>query len=269
MTLRKGLGAGMWCALAAAGGSSHADEAVTTPIEGAIGLVASYGPEYLGAGRYGSGLTPAGFLRWGRFSISGAGGFTTRRRGDVDRGLSARLVEHDRWRVSLGLRLDNGRSEQDSAAFAGMGDIDRTVRARLSLRYAVDEAWSLGASTSVDLLGQGGGWSAELGVGRDWRFGPVDRLQLRADLSFAGRRHLGTWYGVSAEQSAATGYPVYTPGSGLRDIGVALTWRHDFGPRWSSFFSVKAGQVLGPVADSPLVQRTHATSVGSGLVWRF
>jgi hypothetical protein len=83
--------------------------------EGAIGLSAQYRPEYAGAQRRIVKLTPVFFLRYGRFTITNAGGFVTRRADDVVRGLGVDLLERDRWSVKLSLRVDRGRGEGSSA----------------------------------------------------------------------------------------------------------------------------------------------------------
>ncbi len=239
-------------------------------VEGAIGLIGNWHPEYSGAAKHTFGLVPAGFIRWGRFTISGAGGFTTRQdSNEVERGLAASLIERDRLRVNLALRFDNGRRTSDSLSLAAMDDIKRTVRARLLVRWQPDEVWTLSASSSVDVLGRGGGFWGDVGASREWRLSPRSRLQAGLVLNYAGDSYLQTWYGVSPEQSARSGYPVFSPGEGLRDLALGLTVRTDFNPRWSGFVSAGASRLVGSTVDSPLVQRPSAWTLGSGLAWRF
>jgi outer membrane scaffolding protein for murein synthesis (MipA/OmpV family) len=244
-------------------------QAPPTRFEGAVGLVAKVDAEYAGAAKHALGLTPAGFIRYGRLTLSGAGGFTTRRNDDVERGLAARLVDRRNWRMSLGLRFDNGRRESDSDALAGLGDVRRTLRAQLSLRYQPDPRWQLSTGLSVDVLGRGGGLWADAGVSRTWILTPDTRLSVGAGFSWAAGSYLRTWYGVTPEQSARSGYPVYTPRAGLRDGTLGTTLRTEFGPHWAGFVSAGLSRQLGPVADSPLVTRPSGWSAGGGLVWRF
>ena len=93
-----------------------AGDAKPARFEGAIGLISSYGPEYGGAERSAWRFRPAGFVRYGRITISVAGGFTTRRDDDVDRGIATELVKRKTWRLSLSGRWTNGRQEADSAS---------------------------------------------------------------------------------------------------------------------------------------------------------
>lgn len=245
------------------------DKPAGTRFEGAIGLMSTYGQEYAGAQKSGWGLRPAGFLRYGRITLSGAGGFTTRRDDEVERGLAAELVKRDEWRVSLSGRLSTGRRESASAALAGMGDIEGTILARLRIQWTPPGGWKFTLAFSSDVLGHGSGWIADLGATHTWALGPDTRLVYDVDLSFGSDTYMQTWYGVTPEQSQRTGYPVYTPGNSLRDLSTGLTLRHEFGKRWGGFVGARAGRQLGDAAASPLVRRVQGWELTSGLVWRF
>ena len=109
---------------------------------GAIGLIGSYGPSYGGAEDDRVRLRPAGFIRYGRITISGAGGFRTRRDDEVDRGVSASLIQRKTLRLSLSGRWTHGRSEADSDRLAGLGDIPGTVLAHAALRCTPEGPWA-------------------------------------------------------------------------------------------------------------------------------
>ena len=72
--------------------------------EGALGLVLGYRPAFSGSSDRKISPQLAGFIRYRRFTLTGAGGFTTRRQDDVERGLDAKLLRRDRERVNLSLR---------------------------------------------------------------------------------------------------------------------------------------------------------------------
>jgi MipA family protein len=237
--------------------------------EGAVGLVLALKPAFSGSSD--RKLTPqlAGFVRYGRFTLTGAGGFTTRRQDDVERGLDAELLRRERVRINLSLRYDQGRRESSSDQLTGMGDIKHTVRSRLGLRWEPAPQWALSLASGLDLLGTGGGYTVEAGVARTFVIDARQRLILGAGLVGAGDRYLQTWYGVTAAQSARSGLPVYEPGEGLRDIHTSATWRIEVNPQWAGFTSFGASRLLGPAADSPLTRQRNGWSMSAGIARRF
>jgi outer membrane protein len=237
--------------------------------EGAIGLVASYGPSYLGASQYGAGVKPALFLRYGRFSQSSGAGFATRRSDQVLSGLGLDVISDERLKVSLALRLDRGRSDSSSSALAGMGDVDGTVRARLSATWRLDEGWLLGAATSVDALGRGQGALGELSFAREVLLTPDTVWSWGGSLTLGNATYMQSYYGVTAAQSSDSGYPVYTPSTGLRDLALSTGLRTELAPDWVGFVNIGVSQALGPVADSPLTFKPLGFGVNAGLAWRF
>jgi outer membrane scaffolding protein for murein synthesis (MipA/OmpV family) len=238
-------------------------------IEGAIGPILRFSPVYPGASDYKAQLTPAGFIRWGRFTLSGAGGFTTQRRDEVERGLGIDLVRSTAVHLKLGLRFDNGRSESDSPRLAGLGDIRRTVRVRLAARWEINDDWQAAAGISTDALNRVGGYLVDISLARHWHLSQGSLFTLSAGLSGAGDRYLQTWHGVTAEQSAASGLPVYRISEGLRDANLSAVWRREFSPRWAGFVGLAGSRMLGSTVDSPLTLKTQAWLASGALVWRF
>lgn len=237
--------------------------------EGAVGLILAYEPAFSGSSDFKIRPHLAGFVRYGRITISGAGGFTTKRADDVERGLDAELIRRSNVRVNLALRFDGGRSETDSADLTGMGDVRATVRARLGVRWEPAPLWSLSASSGSDVLARNGGSTFELGVSRTFPLDAGQRIILGASASAANARYLQTWYGVTPAQSAASGYAVYQPQSGLRDARLGATWRVEINPQWAGFAGAGASHLLGPAADSPLVKQRNGWGVTGGIVRRF
>lgn len=259
---------------AAAARATHGDEPAPPPApetrwEGALGLRVNYAPTYQGAAGSTLKLTPGFFLRYGRFTITNASGFVTRRADDVVRGLGIDLSRSSRLRVSLALRVDQGRSEDTDPALQGLGDVRATVRARLNAGYAFDDGWRMGGSWSVDALGRGGGNVGDVGFSRDVRLTPDTVWTWGAALSLAGDRYMQTWYGVNEQQAAATGYPVYTPGAGARDIAVFSNFRTELSEHWLLLGGAGATRLVGPAAASPLTRSRSGWGMNVGLAWRF
>jgi MipA family protein len=259
-------------ALLATSGLARAAEAETgrdDRVEGAIGLIVQHKPAYPGSSDFKTHLGPAGFVRWGRITVTGAGGFVTKRKDEVDNGLGAELVRRDDLRLSLNLRYESGRRESDSVDLAGMGNIRGTLRAKLVARWAFRENWMLTTALSADALGRVGGVVAEAGVSHQWRLSPSTTLTLGTGVSAANSRFMQAWHGVTPEQSAASGYAVYRPGTGLRDLSASAVLRSEFAPRWAGFAGFGMSRAVGPAADSPLTTQASTWLLSGGVVWRF
>jgi len=252
---------------------SAAESELPTPrFEGALGLTLRHAPAFLGSADMGYHLTPAGFLRYGRITVTGSGGFTTRTSEDVERGLAAELARRGKVRISVGLRFDPGRTASNSPELAGLGDIRSTVRARWSARWDPNPHWRVTAGISNDLLGRGGGFVGDLAATRRWQWGQAESFALGATVSAGGPRYMQNWHGVTSEQSRDSGLPAFEASSGLRDLQLLAVWRTEF-QVWGQPFGASLGaghtRLLGSAANSPLTrQREFNTALGA-VVWRF
>jgi MipA family protein len=241
--------------------------------EGAAGLILAYRPEYLGASRSRFKLTPGLFLRYGRLTFSNAGGFATRRVDDVAPGLALDMVRSERTRVGLSLRVDNGRSEDASAALKGLGNIRATVRLRGSASWQVNGPWRVGAAWSEDILGRRGGGSGDFSAGWQTRWSADTTLSAGASVGVANSRYLQSQFGVTPEQSARSGYAVYTPGAGWRDVSLSLGLRRDLNwgadERWIFTVGAAASRLIGPAAASPLTTARNGWGLNVGVARQF
>jgi outer membrane scaffolding protein for murein synthesis (MipA/OmpV family) len=238
-------------------------------VEGAVGPMVNYDPQYQGAAGSRLKWTPGIFIRWGRYTITNASGFVTRRDDDVMRGLAADFVRSEHTRINLALRLDRGRRSSDSAALAGLPDIRPTIRARLVGTHTFDAGIGASAGVNVDLLGRGGGTVVDLGISRSFALAPRTTWSVGLGITAASQRYMRSYFGVTPEQSLITGYPPYAPGSGLRDVSLSTGARRQFGERWVGYVGASTSCLLGPAAASPLSQRPWGWAVNGGIAWRF
>lgn len=265
-------GVALACAASAALAQDKVPDSAPTRFEGAAGLVLSHGPAFPGSADVRYHFTPAGFLRYGRLTVTGAGGFTTRASDEVERGLTAELARRGATRLSLGLRFDQGRKVSDSADLLGMGNIRSTIRLRLLARWDPDPQWRLTAGASADALGHGTGTAYELGATRRWDLGHGQSWALGASLGAGDARYMQAWHGVTPAQSSQSGYAPFDAAAGLRDAALHAIWRTELqvlNEPVGVFVGASASRLLGSAAQSPLTrQRTHAV-FNAGAAWRF
>lgn len=235
-----------------------------------LGLRAAYQPEFMGARDYRTSARPIISLQWGKWRLSSSGasavmGFGREVQGS---GASTDLLSRDRIKVSLSLRFDSGRDSKDSPRLAGLPDVRKTLRAQLSTRYNLTDDLNVGLSWSADLLGRGGGSVAGLGLGYRIYRDTQTEWTAGGGVGWGSRRYQQAYFGVAPEVAPQTLYAAYQPGSGLRDAYLGLGWTYAITHHWIAFSSASVGRLLGPSADSPLVERRSAGQVAIGLAYR-
>jgi MipA family protein len=94
-------------------------------------------------------------------------------------------------------------------------------------------------------------------------------LVLFTDATWGDSKSNGTFYGVTPEQSAASGFPAYQPGSGLRYVSLGLIGGYDLSRHWTLVASVQQRWLQGDVAQSPLADCRQNTYANAGIAYRF
>jgi MipA family protein len=242
-------------------------------LEGAVGLILAYRPEYLGASRSRFRLTPGVYLRYGRLTASNAGGFATRRADDVVPGVALDMVRSERARLGVSLRFDGGRAESTSSAFKGLGNIRPTLRLRTGASWQVQGPWRVGASWSVDVLGRQGGGTGDISAGWETKFSADTSLNVGTSVGFANSRYLQNQFGITPDQAVSSGYAVYAPRTGWRDMGASVSVRHDLNwgadERWIIVGGAGISRLIGAAAASPLTTARNGWGLSVGVARQF
>ena len=241
--------------------------------EGAFGLSASFRPEYAGAAKQIFKVSPALFLRYGRFTITNASAFVTRRADDVVRGLGMDMdldmVRNEQLRLNVALRFDAGRGEKTSEALKGLGNIKPKLRARLQASWKLQGPWRVGASWSLGAIHRGGGNFGDVSGGWEQRIAPATVVSVGSSLSVGAQRYMQSYFGITEAQASRTTYPVFKPGTGVRDVTAYSNLRHDIGSEWTVLSGASTGRLLGQAAASPLMGHKTSRGINAGLARRF
>lgn len=81
--------------------------------------------------------------------------------------------------------------------------------------------------------------------------------------------YVQTWYGVSAAQSARSGFARHSGSAGLTSAGLGLKWVRPINASSSWFVSVEGSRLLGDAADSPIVQKQTQLGAMTGYQYRW
>jgi outer membrane protein len=152
----------------------------------------------------------------------------------------------------------------------GLGDIKTGIElgGRVGYRFPNIEVFVEGRQG----ISGHSGFLADLGV--DILMRPTARTELTFGprVSFATSDYMQKYFGVTAEQSAATGLAQYNVGGGLRSAGVAATGAYWLTDRWALRGQAAWSRLLGDIPDSPIIAAAgdvNQFSVQLGLSYRF
>lgn len=116
---------------------------------------------------------------------------------------------------------------------------------------------------------------ADLGTQADLRLsagvlqsGPV-AAGVFAQATWADTKSTSAFYGITPQQSAGTGLPAFTAGSGWLVGSFGLLWSVDLSRNWNALGNLEARHQQGDSAGSPLTERAWNHAVSAGLAYRF
>lgn len=163
--------------------------------------------------------------------------------------------------LSAALAYDGGRSDsrqtfrQGSDALRGMGDIDGGAAARFGLRAQVFRQTTLSVDADLALSRRERGDTLRFGIKQELLARGADRVDLSLSTTYGDSKHARTWFGVSAAQSASSGYAAYAPGAGIEQSNAELGWGHRIDAHWSLRAAAGIEHLSGDAADSPITQK--------------
>lgn len=183
------------------------------------------------------------------------------------------------------LRLDNGfragallryqflldRDEDDNEALRGLGDIDGAVEAGVFAAYETGP-WSLELALFQDVSDTYDGTMAELDIGYGVAFGDGFRFEVEASTTWADDDYLQTYFGISPEQSLASGRAEYVAEGGFKEVGLSFGLSYRLSEHWLLSSRLSYERLLGDAADSPIVAddgSPNQLSAGAFLGYRF
>jgi outer membrane scaffolding protein for murein synthesis (MipA/OmpV family) len=179
-------------------------------------------------------------------------------------GLGYNFLRGDHYQFGVAMAYDLGRKERDDLTnLHGMGDIGAAPVAKLYGSYVLSKKFPL--ILRVDARQFIGG--AEGAVGDAGVYMPLPGSS-KTFVMFAGpsitmatHHYLQTMYGVSPEQSLASGHPEYEiPHAGTAAVGVGFSATKFVTAHWLLNIDAAVSQIRGTPAQSPIVEsRTQKT----------
>ena len=176
-------------------------------------------------------------------------------------GIGYNLLRGDHYQVGVSMTYDLGRKvTQDYANLHGMGDISPAPVGKLFGSWVISRKLPL--ILRVDARQFIGG--AQGAVGDISIYTPLPGSS-RTFVMFAGpsvtlatRHYMQVLYGVTPQQSAASGHPIYEVAhDGTSAAGVGFSATKFFGEHWLLNLDSAINQIRGSPSRSPIVEKTH------------
>jgi outer membrane scaffolding protein for murein synthesis (MipA/OmpV family) len=212
-----------------------------------LGVAAEWQPIYDGARAYRVSGGPIINIRFRDIAFLSTG-----------EGLGFNFLRGDHFQVGLGVTYDLGRKEKDDLTnLHGMGDISAAPVGKLYGSWVLSRKFPLILRVAArQFIGGAGGAVGDAAV-----YAPLPGSS-KTFVMFAGpsitlgtRQHLQALYGVTPEQSLASGHPVYDiPHSGTSNAGVGFSATKFFGKHLLLNLDAAISQIRGSPSRSPLVE---------------
>lgn len=205
-----------------------------------LGLGLAAGPNFQGSDKYRARPAPFVFAGYGRVFV----GFG---------GIGVNIYRAPGWGFGAIVSPGGGRKENVDQRLAGLGDVDRTVNFGL---YGVTftRRFLTRAVVYTDVGGEGQGSFARLDVLARWRTEERVRFFAGPGLGWGSRQYTQTYFGVTAEQAARSGFPEFQAGAGVNNLRLTAGANYRFAADWNLIGSLTASRLSGHAGSSPIVE---------------
>lgn len=184
-----------------------------------------------------------------------------------------RTNPYDAWTFGVQAAYEEGRVTNESAFLKvnRLEDID----AGASLGLHAEADWNIGEMPlnmvvryrqNVDTnQGAQADLRVTAGIFSRWRI----QAALYAQLTWADSKSTQRYFGITSQQSAVTGLPALTAGSGLRSAQWGVLGAINLSNHWLLPWGASMQRLQGDAADSPLTQERTSWSANAGIAYRF
>ena len=157
------------------------------------------------------------------------------------------------------IAVQGARKASDHPELTGLTDLGMTFELGGKAGYEFDFTDALSAEFYGELrYAVGGAKGFTGGVGLDLTDKLTSQFELVGGVSadFADKDYMGTFFGVTAAESLASGgkFAAYDPAGGVKSVNAKLAAKYEFVPDTFLNASVEYRRLVGSAADSPIVK---------------
>jgi MipA family protein len=193
----------------------------------------------------------------------------------TSQGIGYEFLKTDSLSAFAALGFNPGRKEskagntKENQRLVGMGKIKGSAVFLLGVGAApLDGLVNLNAVLLKPTVSEQG-MMANFGAGIGFPvWGPVSG-SVEFGATYADRKHMQTFYGVTAAQAGRSGNAVFTPKAGFASSSVSLGLNWEIDKQWSASASVGREQRMGDAKKSPLFKNNSDTTASISVSYRF
>ncbi|WP_082742193.1 MipA/OmpV family protein [Burkholderia sp. MSMB1078WGS] len=229
-----------------------------------IGAGGGVAPRYLGSDQYR--FAPIPYL-----SVTSSSGFYL----DTMRGAGYKLDLPRNFYIDGAINFAFGRKDHNvgyaggSDALRGMGNVPNAAVVTMAAGYRFMGAGSVSVAADVPVSQRsvGDSWRVELKV--PLMITSTDVLTTDSGMHVGSATYNRTMWGVTASQSATSGFRQYNIGGGINAVNFGLTWTHMFDRNRSISTSAQVTRIVGDAGNSPIVFRRVALNLATIAAYNF
>lgn len=161
-----------------------------------------------------------------------------------------------------------GRKESDDSALRGLGNVQSSVTAGGFVRYEM-RPFDLSATVRQSIVHSKNGLEAELQASYGLKLSDSLGVKIGPEITLSDGRYNQTFFGVTAAQSQASGLHVFTPGGGVKDVGLRASLLYKLDDHWGLRGISSVRELVGDAGSSPVVRARTQVFTGVGIAYRF
>lgn len=238
-------------------GGEPPGKGMSQDLEASVGLGVASGPSYLGSDQRRTRALPVLNLHWRSGWFAGVGG------------VGYRFGGREPLTGGLKVSFDPGRKESDSPYLSGMGDIKSRPELVGFADYRLLPFLSIGGAMKYGSGNDHRGLLGELSLRGFVPISERQRVMLGITATAANQKAMQSRFGVTEDQSSTSGYAVYSPSSGMRDLTFTAGYTLEVTPQTMIMVNLSSTSLLNEAKDSPLTRITTSARAMAAMVYKF
>lgn len=182
--------------------------------------------------------------------------------------LGVNALRGENYHAGASLSFDfQSRKASDDPRLKGLPDVHYGPKLRLFADYTW---WAFTGSANLyqDIAGTGQGLTAMADLVASAPWGAF-LFSVGPGVTWASGRYNSTFFGVTPQQSTASGLPAYTARSGLRDVHLNIDASYQIAPHWSANVVAVIGRLGKVAARSPIPECMLDLNAMASVAYRF